>query len=60
MKILTYGKYTGFHWFRILGYGLFLKDVRINPLLCSQRNKLVKGISFLNYYLGILTKYPKC
>ena len=43
----------GLAWFRVFGWGLFVKDTRSHPLLFSQRNGL-KGREVGNYYLEIL------
>jgi len=47
---------NGSFWFRILGYGLHIKNITKFPLLFSQRNGLKKSIRIKNTYIEYLTK----
>jgi len=41
-------------WIRILGRGIKWKDIRVYPLLFSERTHFSSGIKIRNYYIGWL------
>jgi hypothetical protein len=49
-------KYRGGFWFRLFGYGINIKNIRVNGLLFSQRNGK-SGYVIGNYYIEFLKPY---
>lgn len=46
----------GVGWFRILGYGLYYKDIRIHPKSFSERTGFRKTIQLGTILIGTLVK----
>lgn len=57
MKIFSCFNTKGIFWFRLLGYGLVIKDIRIYPLLFSERNKYIHYLKIKNILIKSL--YPR-
>lgn len=57
--MLTYHKTKGMFWIRLFGTGLMVKNIKIHPLLFSQRYGYVKGIKIGKYWIQFL-KRNKC
>jgi hypothetical protein len=57
MKAFYYNYEKGFMWFRIFGYGVSAKDIRIFPRLFSERYGYTKYIMIGSYLIKYL---PKC
>jgi len=56
MKIILSYKTKGFFWFRIFGYGLCIKDVRLHRLLFSQRYGYSKYLKIGHYIITTLKR----
>jgi hypothetical protein len=47
-------KCNGFYWFRIKGYGVAFKNIKVQSLLFSERNRYTKYILIGNWLIKIL------
>ena len=58
-KIFKLDHHLGLFWFRVFGQGLIIKNVRINPLLFSQRYNKRLCIKIGDYFIGVLPSEMK-
>lgn len=54
MRIFSKYQDKGFWWFRIFGWGLHGKNIKLHPMLFSERNRKVKFIKIGNWIFKIL------
>ena len=54
MKAFCYYRERGLWWFRIYGYGLHYKNVRLHPPLFSERTGLRKKLKIGKHWFGLL------
>ena len=54
MKAFYYHKSDGFFWFRLLGFGICIKDTTKHKLLFSERYGYTGGLKIGKYYIKFL------
>lgn len=52
--MLHYYCKDGFFWFRLFGYGLYVKDTNKHPMIFSERYGLRKTAKIKSYIIGLL------
>jgi len=56
-KLLSWHSYDGGFWFRVLGYGISIKDTKKHQLLFSERNGYQGAIRIGKYSIKYLPKH---